>query len=66
MVRPEHSFCAQYVGVPPSGATVSLSCIGGPVTAQFLYVYLPGKAADLTLCEVEVFVSSKYFCHDYT
>ena len=66
MLQPDYKFCAQYVGVPPSGATVSLSCFGGPVTARFLYIFLQRKVVALTLCEVEVFAISKYFGHGYT
>ena len=54
-----HQFFAQYVGVLPAGITVSLFGADGPVSAQFVYVYLP-RTVQLILCEVEVFGISKF------
>ena len=54
-----HQFFAQYVGVLPAGSTVSLFGADGPVSAQFVYVYLP-RTVQLILCEVEVFGISKF------
>ena len=52
--QPDYTFCVQYNGIPPASSEVTFSCSGGPITARYVYVYLPGLSNPLTLGEVEV------------
>jgi len=57
-----YTVCANYTGGPvPPGTTIKLECVGGGVEGKDLVIQSHGLKSTLTLCEVEVYNSTR--CH---
>ena len=62
---PQFTRCGQYHGVPPSRATVTVTCNPEGILGRYLYIYSPNKEQILTICEA-VIVGSELKSTDKT
>ena len=54
--EPDYHVCATYVGYPPGGTAVIITCQQGPVWGWGTHLYIQQPRVEfLTLCEVEVY-----------
>ena len=61
LTEPDYTFCAKYIGIPPTSSTIIFACGGCEIFARYVYVYLPNLDQSLTLCEVDVFTGGKSY-----